>query len=74
MVIKLISIMLFFSIYFSYSINHSIENNNLNFIDNHVIISKSNGTILKNHLVFDIYPFNGCNGTCSCSTSLNINR
>tara|TARA_B100000700_G_scaffold13843_1_gene13800 strand:- start:431 stop:2962 length:2532 start_codon:yes stop_codon:yes gene_type:complete len=55
MTVRLFLTTLFFSVYFSYSINYQLEGNNLDFINQHFILNKSNATRLDNELIFDIY-------------------
>ena len=55
MAVRLILIILSFSLSFSYSINYVLENAKLDLNDNHFIINNSNATVLNNHITYDIY-------------------
>ena len=54
-VIRLAPIFFISSILFSNSIEYKIDENEVQFINNHFIIDNSNAVITKNDLVFDIY-------------------
>ena len=53
MTVRLFLTTLFFSVYFSYSINYQLEGNNLDFINQHFILNKSNATRLDNELILN---------------------
>ena len=55
MTVRLILIILSFSLSFSYSVNYVLEDIQFNFIDNHFIVDKSTATINKEHATYDIY-------------------